>query len=740
MNELDQFKQTYFQECEELLVDLEENLLALQADGGDSEALHAAFRATHSIKGGAGAFGFNRLVAFAHTFETILDLMRDHSLEASPDNVGLALQAADVLADLARAARTGEDLVAGHETAVAAALNALGGLEPVDPGAADDDDDDFDDLFAPVPVAEAAPPPAAASAEAGASGPVTYTISLVPHPDMLRRGTEPLLLLRELKALGAVTARANVDALPPLEALEPDDAHIAWTIDVITEAGRAAVEEVFDFAGDDCDLTITTDADDEAAATPPPPPVDEDEPEPQPQPQPQPAPVVVAAEPAKADPAPKPAVKPEPKAGEAKAPESKAADPKPADGKPAAVSSMRVDTSKLDRMVNMVGELVITQAMLMQQSQGTEADELHRGLSELQQHTRDLQEGVMAMRAQPVKTVFSRIPRLVRELAAQTGKRIRLETTGETTEIDTTVVEQLGDPLTHMIRNAADHGLETPEEREAVGKPPEGVIHLSAGHRGGRILIQIRDDGRGINRERVLKKAIEKGLVAPDASLTDEEIDNLVFLPGFSTAEAVSNLSGRGVGMDVVMRNIQNMGGRVSIQSKPGQGACISLSLPLTLAVLDGMIVRVGGQSFVVPLTNIVESLRPLARDLHPVAGSNDRSVLAIRGEYIPVEHLSRLLNIPGAVEDAAQALVLIAETEGGGKVGLVVDEILGQQQVVIKSLEENFGRVEGIAAATILGSGQVALIVDIMGLKALGGAQQAAARADSPGRALAFG
>lgn len=735
MNELDQFKQTYFQECEELLVDLEENLLALQSDGGDSEALHAAFRATHSIKGGAGAFGFDRLVAFAHTFETILDLMRDHTLETSPDNVGLALQAADVLADLARAARTGEDLEDGHESAVAAALNTLGGLEPVAHGA--DDDDDFDDLFAPVPVVDdAAPPPAAGGEAAGASGPVTYTITLKPHPDMLRRGTEPLLLLRELKALGAVTARAELDALPTLADLEAEDAYIAWSVTVITEAGRAAVEEVFDFAGDDCDLTITAEGEEEQVA-PEPDQEPEAEAEALPMPPPPPAPEVEV----------KSAPKPEPPAKAA--PKAEAKDSKPAEGKPAegaaagkapAVSSMRVDTSKLDRMVNMVGELVITQAMLMQQSQGSEADEMQRGLAELQQHTRDLQEGVMAMRAQPVKTVFSRIPRLVRELAAQTGKRIRLETTGENTEIDTTVVEQLGDPLTHMIRNAADHGLETPEEREAVGKPPEGVIHLSAGHRGGRILIQIRDDGRGINRERVLKKAIEKGLVAPDASLTDEEVDNLVFLPGFSTAEAVSNLSGRGVGMDVVMRNIQNMGGRVSIQSKPGHGACISLSLPLTLAVLDGMIVRVGTQSFVVPLTNIVESLRPLAKDLHPVAGSNDRSVLAIRGEYIPVEHLSRLLNINGAIEDAAQALVLIAETEGGGKVGLVVDEILGQQQVVIKSLEENFGRVEGIAAATILGSGQVALIVDIMGLKALGGAQQAAARADSPGRALAFG
>lgn len=719
MSELDQFRQTYFQECEELLADLEEKLLILQEDGSESEALHAAFRATHSIKGGAGAFGFDRLVAFAHTFETILDLMRDNSLEVSAENVGLALQAADVLADLARAARTGEDPPPGHEDSVAAALNALGGLDP----AAADDDDDFDDLFAPVPVDGVAPPPAAAVAVAEETPPVappeakkTFHITLAPHADMLRRANEPLLLVRELKRLGGLVVKADLSRLPPLAEMDPEGAYIGWTLDLTTEAGREAVDEVFEFVVDDCDLSITTEG--EVPATPAPAPV--------------PAPVLAPVSASAPTPAPaKAAVRP--------APPTKSATPAPtatpATATPAtnsgASSSMRVDTQKLDRMVNMVGELVITQAMLMQQSQGPEqghsleTDELQRGLAELQQHTRDLQEGVMAMRAQPVKTVFSRIPRLVRELAAQTGKRIRLEMIGESTEIDTTVVEQLGDPLTHMIRNAADHGLETPAEREAAGKPPEGTITLSAGHRGGRILIQIRDDGRGINRPKVREKAIEKGLIGADAALSDEDIDNLIFLPGFSTAEAVSNLSGRGVGMDVVMRNIQNMGGRVSIQSAPGHGSCISLSLPLTLAVLDGMIVRVGDQSFVVPLTNIVESLRPLPKDLHPVVGSNERTVLAIRGEYIPLEHLSRLFHISGAVEEPSKALVLIAETEGGGKLGVVVDEILGQQQVVIKSLEENFGRIEGVAAATILGSGQVALIVDIMGLKTLGSAHQ---------------
>ncbi|WP_341703830.1 chemotaxis protein CheA, partial [Ferrovibrio sp.] len=390
-----------------------------------------------------------------------------------------------------------------------------------------------------------------------------------------------------------------------------------------------------------------------------------------------------------------------------------------AGGETKAVRSIRVDLDRVDKLVNMVGELVITHAMIAQQTEHLHADqhpELANGLAELSHHIRDLQESVMAMRAQPVKSVFARLPRLVRELAMMTNKKIRLEMSGENTEIDKTVIEQLGDPLTHMIRNSCDHGIESPEDRAAVGKQPEGLIHVSADQRGGRIVIEITDDGRGINREKVMKKALEKKLIAPDATLSNEEIDNLIFLPGFSTADTVSNISGRGVGMDVVRQNIQSLGGRVHIQSRPGQGSSFILTLPLTLAVLDGMVLKVGEQSYIIPLANIVESLRPETDQINIVA--NQSQLLRIRGEYVPLVYLHRVFQVANGIDDPTKALVIIVELEDGSKMGLVVDEIVGQQQVVIKSLEENFDPIRGVGAATILGNGRVSLILDVAGIK----------------------
>jgi two-component system, chemotaxis family, sensor kinase CheA len=341
---------------------------------------------------------------------------------------------------------------------------------------------------------------------------------------------------------------------------------------------------------------------------------------------------------------------------------------------------------------------------------------LINGLETLSQHLRELQEGVMAIRTQPVKSVFSRMPRLVRELSGQLGKDARLFITGEGTEIDKTVIEQLADPLTHLLRNAIDHGIERPDERVAGGKPAQGSIHLAAEHRSGRIVIEVADDGRGINRERVLARGRERGLVAADAQPSDEEIDNLIFLPGFSTAETVSNVSGRGVGMDVVRRNIQALGGRITVQSRHGEGSRFLLSLPLTLAILDGMIVAVGRESYIVPLTNIVESLRPRRQDIHAVVGCGD--VVAIRGEYVKLLYLADHFGVPDAVDDAAHGIVVVVETEDSGQLGLVVDELLGQQQVVVKSLEANYGEVTGVGGATILGNGRVALILDMAGLQ----------------------
>ncbi|MFT4158640.1 chemotaxis protein CheA, partial [Shinella sp.] len=377
--------------------------------------------------------------------------------------------------------------------------------------------------------------------------------------------------------------------------------------------------------------------------------------------------------------------------------------------------TIRVDLDRVDRLINLVGELVINQAMLSQsvvENDNNGTSSINMGLEELQQLTREIQDSVMAIRAQPVKPVFQRMARTVREIADITGKSVRLITEGENTEVDKTVIDKLAEPLTHMIRNAVDHGLEMPEKREALGKNPEGTVRLTAKHRSGRIVIELADDGAGINREKVRQKAIDNDLIAADANLSDEEIDNLIFHAGFSTADKVSDLSGRGVGMDVVKRSIQALGGRISISSKPGQGSVFTMSLPLTLAVLDGMVVTVAGQTLVVPLTAIVETLQPEASAIHSFGAS--QRLISIRNSFCPLVDVGRILNFRNTQANPMDGVALLVESEGGGQRALMVDAIQGQRQVVIKSLEANYTHVPGIAAATILGDGRVALILDV--------------------------
>jgi two-component system chemotaxis sensor kinase CheA len=534
--------------------------------------------------------------------------------------------------------------------------------------------------------------PSRAPDEAGATAPRRYVIRFVPRAEMFQRANEPLLIIRELKRLGDVKIEADLTRLPDIAAIEPEQAYLSWRFELTTEAKRAAVDEVFEFVVDDCQLTIDVDADVDAAAA---------------------AAVRVAAHALPHDSSVPQADKKESKEQKLAGPNGSGAD------RAGAVQSIRVDVDKVDRVVNLVGELVINQSMLMQFGRDLPIDvapALINGIETLSQNLRELQESVMAMRAQPVKSVFMRMPRLVRELAAQLGKDAQLLITGEGTEIDKTVIEQLADPLTHLLRNALDHGIESPEERRARGKPARGTIHLGAEHRSGRIVIEISDDGRGIDRDKVLAKAQSRKLVAPGATLTDDEIDNLIFLPGFSTADNVSNVSGRGVGMDVVKRNVQALGGRVTVESRAGAGSRFVLSLPLTLAVLDGMVVAVGGETYIVPLTNIVESLRPKPQDIRPVMGRGD--VLAIRGEYVPLNYLHRTFAVPDAVTDPSLGIVVIVEGDAGKRIGLVVDDLLGQQQVVVKSIETNYDSIDGIGGATILGSGRVALILDISRLR----------------------
>ena len=536
------------------------------------------------------------------------------------------------------------------------------------------------------PALNAQPVPAVAVATISNSG---WLIQFRPHPALFRNANEPLLLVRELRRLGPVSVTADISALPMLDQLEPEDAYIGWRFVLEANVARVRIEDVFEFVSDDCDLIIEPLSTHTAATA-----------------------ANVLPPSSRSDAAT--AVIAHTEASQAESSQSAGARTSPA------AQSVRVDVGKVDRLVNLVGELVINQAMLVQLGSQLAPDlcpGLIGGLETLRQHLRELQEGVMAIRTQPVQSVFARMPRLVRELSAQLGKEARLIITGEATEIDKTVVEQLADPLTHLLRNALDHGIEPPDEREQAGKPRQGTVHLSAEQRSSRIVIEISDDGRGIDRAKVLARARERGLIAQDAVLSDTETDELIFLPSFSTAATISAVSGRGVGMDVVRRNIQALGGRIVIESKFGAGSRFLLSLPLTLAVMDGLVVAVGADTFILPITAIVESLRPPASTIHALPGGG--AVLSIRGGYVPLLPLHQRLGIANAVTDPARAIVVIVESDHAGRLGLVVDDLIGQQQVVVKSLEANYGPIDGIGAATILGDGRVALILDINGLAA---------------------
>ena len=691
-------KQTFFQECEEQLAELETGLLAIDAGDHDPETVNAVFRAVHSVKGGAGAFKLNELVKFAHVFESAMDLVRTGKLFPGPDVLKVMLRAADVLADHVRAARADEALPPERSAGLILELGALAGKDPEPVGGAPEpeefvfvpvaiDMDDFGDL-----------------ASFGEPAPAGFRITFAPRPELYAKGNDTSILFRELERLGTVAVTCDASALPPLGEIDPEGAFLSWTVELQTDKDEAAIREIFDFVEWDCTLEIeplaAADAPPEPLVLPDPMAFEGPEPDAEPAP-PEPPPVAVAEA--------RPDVKTEATAvhdDAANGGDRKSNAPAP---------TIRVDLERVDRLIDLVGELVINQAMLAERVNEAglaRVSAVAVGLDELEQLTREIQDSVMAIRAQAVKSVFQRMPRLVREVAAQTGKSVRLVTEGEGTEVDKTVIERLSDPLTHMIRNAIDHGVEKPAVRREKGKPEEGTVRLSALHRSGRIVIEVADDGAGINRPRVKAIAAEKGLIAADAPLTDDEIDNLIFLPGFSTASTISDISGRGVGMDVVKRSIQALGGRISISSRPGLGSTFTLSLPLTLAVLDGMVVTVAGQTLVVPLTAIVETLLPKTTAVHAM-GEGSR-VIGVRNGFIPLVDVGQVLRYRGEQADPKSSIALLVETEGGRRSALLVDAIQGQRQVVIKSLEANYQHVHGIAAATILGDGRVALILDV--------------------------
>ena len=729
MSALDEIRVVFFQECDDQLQELEDGLTAMEGGETDDDTVNRVFRAVHSIKGGAGAFDLHKLVKFAHTFETVLDEVRAHRLAADDTVMPVMLRSADHLRDLVAAGRDGGDGDQERSKELIVELETLIGGPKGGHSASEDGDDEDGGLsladfeFTPVAMDWGAMGLGGdlPAADADEDGPA-IRISFKPHKDLYAKANEAAVLLREVAALGEARVTCDTSAVPGLDEIDPEGAYLAFEIELDGEgASEAKVREIFEFAEWDCDLEIKArggsvpdfagiGGDDAGGlsvadllarlqgeiATEAPPETSD-----------------------KAEGSPLPSLKPAPEQSEPAKAEGK--DDKDDKGKAgskseaeAAAVVIRVELHRVDKLIDLVGELVTTQTMLAQKVEEAglpTGSEVVSSIEELDRLTRTLQDSVMAVRAQPVKSVFQRMPRLVRETASATGKKVNFVTHGENTEVDKTVVERLSDPLTHMIRNAIDHGLEKPEDRVAKGKPAEGTVTLSAAHRSGRIIIEISDDGGGINRPKVKQIAIDKGLIPADAVLSDEECDQLVMLPGFSTATTVSSISGRGVGMDVVKSSIEALGGRLSISSRPGLGSAFTMSLPLTLAVLDGMIVRVEEETLVVPLSAIVFTFRPQAGDIQYVGQGR---TVHVRDQIVPLIDVGVELGYRTTPVDPLTSVAVLVDCDNNRRVALLVDDIRGQRQVVIKSLEKNYRPVTGISAATISGEGRVALILDV--------------------------
>ncbi|MCW4760205.1 chemotaxis protein CheA [Enterobacter hormaechei] len=658
------FYQTFFDEADELLADMEQHLLDLVPEAPDSEQLNAIFRAAHSIKGGAGTFGFTILQETTHLMENLLDEARRGEMQLNTDIINLFLETKDIMQEQLDAYKSSAEPDAASFEYICNALRQLA-LEAKGEASAP-----------AVPAAKLSVVDAVAEPDTAPDAPAGK-LRVV----LSRLKENEVNLLEE--ELGNLATLSNV--------VKGKDS-LAATLD--GGIGQDDIVAVLCFVIEADQIAFET----EAAAVEAPAPAEN-------------TPAVVAAA---------PALKAVPKETAA-----------PARGeKPAARSSestsIRVAVEKVDQLINLVGELVITQSMLAQRS--NELDPVTHGdlitsMGQLQRNARDLQESVMSIRMMPMEYVFSRFPRLVRDLAGKLNKQIELTLMGSSTELDKSLIERIIDPLTHLVRNSLDHGIELPENRVAAGKSPVGNLILSAEHQGGNICIEVTDDGAGLNRERILAKAISQGM-AVNENMTDEEVGMVIFAPGFSTAEQVTDVSGRGVGMDVVKRNIQEMGGHVEIQSKQGAGTTIRILLPLTLAILDGMSVKVADEVFILPLNAVMESLQPREEDLHPLAGGE--RVLEVRGEYLPLVELWKVFEVDGAKTEATQGIVVILQS-AGRRYALLVDQLIGQHQVVVKNLESNYRKVPGISAATILGDGSVALIVDVSALQGLNREQRVA-------------
>ena len=671
--DISDFYQTFFDEADELLADMEQHLLDLVPEAPDSEQLNAIFRAAHSIKGGSGTFGFTILQETTHLMENLLDEARRGEMQLNADIINLFLETKDIMQEQLDAYKSSVEPDADSFEYICQALRqlALEAKGETAPAVVNPAKLSVIDSAAMQEEAVAKPEPASEESKKR----ITLSRLKASEVDLLEEELGNLATLTDV-VKGSDTLSATLDGN-----LAEDD--IIAVLCFVIEADQIEFETV-------SAAPVAAEAEEVAVVTGP-------------------QPVAVA-----------PAVK----ATTSEAPHSRAEREKPA--RASESTSIRVAVEKVDQLINLVGELVITQSMLAQRS--NELDPVNHGdlitsMGQLQRNARDLQESVMSIRMMPMEYVFSRFPRLVRDLAGKLGKQVELTQVGSSTELDKSLIERIIDPLTHLVRNSLDHGIELPEKRLESGKSPIGNLTLSAEHQGGNICIEVTDDGAGLNRERILAKAVSQGMPIHE-NMSDDEVGMLIFAPGFSTAEQVTDVSGRGVGMDVVKRNIQEMGGHVEIQSKQGQGTTIRILLPLTLAILDGMSVRVADEVFILPLNAVMESLQPREEDLHPLAGGE--RVLEVRGEYLPLVELWKVFEVEGAKTEATQGIVVILQS-AGRRYALLVDQLIGQHQVVVKNLESNYRKVPGISAATILGDGSVALIVDVSALQGLNREQRVA-------------
>lgn len=657
--DISQFYDTFFAEALDNLADLESGLLDAETGEIDMDSI---FRAAHSIKGGAGTFGFTEVADFTHVVESVLQNARDGILILTEPVTNELLRSIDVISELIAAAKEGRTADSSIKNDVFEALSAFMGqtlTQEVENKKFDDDNSENEHIF--------------------------YSVKFTPHLNMSQTGSDPINMFRELQETCTFNAKCNTDEIPDLNNIEVHNMYLSWHIELETDVTQDIIEDAFIFVEDEADIEIEKIAGLTLSS-----------------------PEDVKNNDIKAETTSNPTLI------------SSSTKKEPVVKKSSSETAfIRIAVDKVDSLINLVGELVTTNAMVKLQTNGLDDEEnrnLHSAVSEMTTHTRNLQEGIMGIRMMPIDFAFSRFPRMVRDTSQKLNKKINFITEGGATELDRIVIEKISDPLTHLVRNSIDHGIEIPEKRVAAGKPEEGEILLHAYYKGGNVIIDIKDDGKGLDRDTILQKAIDKGLTTKDAILTDNEIYSFIFNNGFSTAKEVTDVSGRGVGMDVVARNIKALNGAINISSKAGIGTVFSISLPLTLAIVDGMATKVGTQTYVIPLLNIIESIRP---DLNTIKTLNNNvEMIQIRGEYLPLLRLKQTFTVehPKGVDELDKGIAVIVESEHS-KMAIFVDKLLGEQQVVIKSLESNYKSVEGISGATILGDGNVALILDLPGI-----------------------